>query len=151
MTDPSSSVGSGFTSSRLTRPLARLVLGLTLAVAIIAGFTAYTVRDIRRLRDEQATLSERNRLDGIQIVRIQQNLSTVAAALRDMLAHTEPYPLTAWANTFARLRLDLQVLDLGGNLASPTVTPMSLTQARVQMALASEAPRGWIGQSSRRR
>jgi signal transduction histidine kinase len=76
-------------------------------VALIVGFSIYTAREIARLRDEQATLSERNRLDGIQIVRIQQNLSTVAAALRDMLARTEPYPLTAWANTFARLRLDL--------------------------------------------
>ena len=118
MTDSSSSVSSGFTSGRLARPLARLVLGLTLAVAIIAGFSAYTVREIRRLRDEQATLSERNRLDGIQIVRIQQNLSTVAAALRDMLARTEPYPLSAWANTFARLRLDLdQALERERSLA----------------------------------
>jgi signal transduction histidine kinase len=41
-------------------------------------------------------------------VRIQQNLSTLAATLRDMLDRTEPYPMTAWANTFARLRADLE-------------------------------------------
>ena len=61
-----------------------------------------------RLRDEQAALSERNRLDSLQIVRIQQNLSTLAGTLRDMLDRTEPYPMTAWANTFARLRVDLE-------------------------------------------
>jgi hypothetical protein len=47
-------------------------------------------------------------LDTLQIVRIQQNLSSVAGALRDMLGGTEPYPLPAWANTFARLRIDLE-------------------------------------------
>ena len=53
-------------------------------------------------------MSERNRLDTLQIVRIQQNLSSVAGALRDMLGGTEPYPLAAWANTFTRLRIDLE-------------------------------------------
>jgi signal transduction histidine kinase len=112
MTDQLQAELSGPTSARLATPVAGLVVGVLLAVAIIAGFSIYTTREIRRLRDEQATLSERNRLDGLQIVRIQQNLSTVAATLRDMLDRTEPYPFVAWANTFARLRLDLdQALD----------------------------------------
>ena len=94
-------------TTRSRSPVSRLIIGLTIAAATIAGFSAYTVREIRRLRDEQTALSERNRLDGLQIVRIQQNLATVAATLRDMLDRIEPYPLSAWANTFARLRLDL--------------------------------------------
>ncbi len=75
---------------------------------VIVGFSLYAAREIRTLRDEQAATSERNRLDTLQIVRIQQNLSSVAGALRDMLGGTEPYPLAAWANTFARLRIDLE-------------------------------------------
>jgi signal transduction histidine kinase len=89
-------------------PVARLVAGLCAAVLVIVGFSLYTAREIGRLRDEQAALSERNRLDSLQIIRIQQNLSTLAGTLRDMLDRTEPYPMTAWANTFARLRVDLE-------------------------------------------
>jgi signal transduction histidine kinase len=81
---------------------------LAVAVLVIVGFSLYAAREIRTLRDEQAAMSERNRLDTLQIVRIQQNLSSVAGALRDMLGGTEPYPLSAWANTFARLRIDLE-------------------------------------------
>ena len=88
--------------------LARLAVGLAVAVLVIVGFSLYAAREIRTLRDEQAVMSERNRLDTLQIVRIQQNLSSVAGALRDMLGGTEPYPLAAWANTFARLRIDLE-------------------------------------------
>jgi len=88
--------------------LTRLAVGLAVAVLVIVGFSVYAAREIRTLRDEQAATSERNRLDTLQIVRIQQNLSSVAGALRDALGGTEPYPLSAWANTFARLRIDLE-------------------------------------------
>ncbi len=40
----------------------------------------------------------------------------------------------------SRLRLDLEILDLGGNLVCPTVTQLSPVVARVQMALGREAP-----------
>lgn len=40
----------------------------------------------------------------------------------------------------ARLRLDLKVIDLGGNLVCPTVKQLSPVAARVQMALGREAP-----------
>jgi len=39
-----------------------------------------------------------------------------------------------------RLRLDLEIIDLGGNLVCPTVTHLSPVVARVQMALGREAP-----------
>jgi signal transduction histidine kinase len=89
-------------------PVTGLGIGLLVAVLLIVGFSLYTAREIATLRDEQAAISERNRLDALQIVRIQQNLSSIAGALRDMLAGTEPYPLVAWSNTFARLRADLE-------------------------------------------
>jgi signal transduction histidine kinase len=89
-------------------PLAGLAIGLGVAVLVIVGFSLYAAREIRTLRDEQAALSERNRLDTLQIVRIQQNLSSVGGALRDMVERREPYPLDAWENTFARLEIDLE-------------------------------------------
>lgn len=93
-------------SPRVSSPVLGLAAGLLVAVLLILGFSAYTAREIATLRDEQTALSERNRLDALQLVRIQQNLATVAATLRDMLGGTEPYPLAAWANTFVRLRAD---------------------------------------------
>ncbi len=105
---PSSSPPLDESSESAGSALARLAVGLGVAVLVIVGFSLYAAREIRTLRDEQAVTSERNRLDTLQIVRIQQNLSSVAGALRDMLGGTEPYPLSAWANTFARLRIDLE-------------------------------------------
>jgi signal transduction histidine kinase len=105
---PSSSPPTDESSESAGSALARLAVGLGVAVLVIVGFSLYAAREIRTLRDEQAATSERNRLDTLQIVRIQQNLSSVAGALRDMLGGTEPYPLSAWANTFARLRIDLE-------------------------------------------
>ena len=95
-------------ASRSRSPIASLTVGLMVAVLVIAGFSLYAAREVYALRDEQAALSERNRLDTLQIVRIQQNLASIGGALRDMVSGTEPYPLSAWANTFARLRNDLE-------------------------------------------
>src|SRR5215211_1347090 len=105
---PSSSLSPDESSESAGSALARLGIGLAVAVLVIVGFSLYAAREIRTLLDKQAATSERNRLDTLQIVRIQQNLSSVAGALRDMLGGTEPYPLSAWANTFARLRIDLE-------------------------------------------
>jgi signal transduction histidine kinase len=105
---PPSSLPADESSESAGSALARLAVGLVVAVLVIVGFSLYAAREIRTLRDEQAAMSERNRLDTLQIVRIQQNLSSVAGALRDMIGGSEPYPLAAWANTFTRLRIDLE-------------------------------------------
>ena len=94
--------------SRARAPLVRLALGLTLSLLTIIGFCLYAAHEIGRLRDEQMALSERNRRDSLQLIRIQNNVSTLAITLRDMTDRTEPYPMAAWASTFDRLELDLQ-------------------------------------------
>ena len=96
----------------------RLALGLTLSLLTIIGFCLYAAHEIGRLRDEQMALSERNRRDSLQLIRVQNNLSTLAITLRDMTDRTEPYPMAAWASTFDRLELDLQqALELERSLA----------------------------------
>ncbi|HEX6211428.1 MAG TPA: ATP-binding protein, partial [Methylomirabilota bacterium] len=89
------------------RPTLRLAVGLLLSLLTILAVGLYTTREIRELRDEQTAISERNRLDSLQLLRIQNNLSTLATAMRDMAERTEPYPLVAWRQTFDRLRTDL--------------------------------------------
>lgn len=95
-----------------------LVTGLALTVATVIGASTYARREITRLRDEQVALTERHRLDSLQLIRIQTNLSTLADTLRDMTSDVEPYPLAAWRGPFDRLRFDLeQALDRERELA----------------------------------
>jgi signal transduction histidine kinase len=88
-------------------PSRRLILGLCLCLFTVFGFGVYAVHQIRDLRDRQTAIAERNRKDSLQLLRIQNNLFTLATAMRDMVEQTEPYPMSAWRNTFERIRLDL--------------------------------------------
>jgi signal transduction histidine kinase len=99
-------------------PTLRLVAGLVVSLLTIAGVGLYTAHEIRQLRDEQIAISDRNRKDSLQLLRIQNNLATLATSMRDMADRTEPYPLVAWRQTFDRLRADLaQALALEQTLA----------------------------------
>ena len=89
-------------------PSLPLVVGLVVSLVTIAGMGLYTVREVRTLRDEQTAISERNRRDSLQLIRIQSNLATVATALRDMADRIEPYPVVYWRQTFDRLKADLE-------------------------------------------
>jgi signal transduction histidine kinase len=116
-------------------PAIRLVAGLVVSLLTIAGVGFYTAHEIRQLRDEQTAISERNRKDSLQLLRIQNNLATLATSMRDMADRTEPYPLVAWRQTFDRLRADLgQALALEQTLA-PAERPAA-QQDRLQASVA---------------
>ena len=116
-------------------PSFRLVAGLVVSLMTIAGVGFYTAHEIRQLRDEQTAISERNRKDSLQLLRIQNNLATLATSMRDMADRTEPYPLVAWRQTFDRLRADLgQALALEQTLA-PAERPAA-QQDRLQASVA---------------
>jgi signal transduction histidine kinase len=59
------------------------------------------------LRQLQGDLADRNRKDSLQLLRIQNDLNSLALAMRDMLDADEPYPLTAWSAQFERIHGDL--------------------------------------------
>lgn len=84
-----------------------LVLGLVITLLAVTAYSWYITREIGRLRSLQSGLIERNRRDSLQLLRIQNNLNSLALAMRDMLDSSEPYPLTAWSAQFDRLRADL--------------------------------------------
>ena len=116
-------------------PSFRLVAGLVVSLMTIAGVGFYTAHEIRQLRDEQIAIGERNRKDSLQLLRIQNNLATLATSMRDMADRTEPYPLVAWRQTFDRLRADLgQALALEQTLA-PAERPAA-QQDRLQASVA---------------
>ena len=96
----------------MSRPLSwspwrTLAVGVAVGVCTIAGIGAYTYSEVRRLRDEQTAISERNRKDSLQLLRIQNDLAALALLMRDMLDRTEPYPLPGWQPAFDRVRQDL--------------------------------------------
>ena len=88
-------------------PWRTLAVGVAVGVCTIAGIGAYTYTEVRRLRDEQTAISERNRKDSLQLLRIQNDLASLAVLMRDMVDRTEPYPLSGWQPAFERVRQDL--------------------------------------------
>lgn len=88
-------------------PAPALFLGLLITMAAVVAYSAYVTRQISGLRELQNTLVDRNRKDSLQLLRIQNDLNSLALAMRDMLDHDEPYPLSAWSAQFQRTREDL--------------------------------------------
>lgn len=88
-------------------PTRGLLLGLVITLAAVVAYSGYISHQIAGLRELQTNLIDRNRRDSLQLLRIQNDLNSVALAMRDMLANDEPYPLTAWSAQFQRLRGDL--------------------------------------------
>ncbi len=95
------------TSSRPGSPTAGLLLGLVLTLAAVVAYSYYITVQIAGLRQLQGDLADRNRKDSLQLLRIQNDLNSLALAMRDMLDADEPYPLSAWSAQFDRTRGDL--------------------------------------------
>src|SRR3984957_19634516 len=77
---------------------------------------------------------DRNRKDSLQLLRLQNDLNSVALAMRDMLDTSEPYPLNAWAAQFARIKGDLEAaLHLEEENAEARRTPEQRNCLRQQL------------------
>ena len=81
-----------------------------------------------RCATSRRAISERNRRDSLQLIRIQSNLATVATALRDMADRVEPYPVVYWRQTFDRLRADLDEAIALENTFAPAERPEAQQQ-----------------------
>jgi signal transduction histidine kinase len=88
-------------------PTPGLFLGLIVTLAAVVAYSGYITHQISGLRELQNNLVDRNRKDSLQLLRIQNDLNSLALAMRDMLDNDEPYPLTAWSAQFQRVRTDL--------------------------------------------
>lgn len=73
----------------------------------MVAYSSYITVQISGLRELQHDLTDRNRKDSLQLLRIQNDLNSLGLAMRDMLDNDEPYPLTAWSAQFQRIREDL--------------------------------------------
>ena len=88
-------------------PTAGLLFGLVLTLVAVLVFAYYMTNQLAGLRALQSDMVDRNRKDSLQLLRVQNDLNSIALAMRDMLDAREPYPLTAWTAQFERIRGDL--------------------------------------------
>jgi len=116
----------------MARPLAKAhsgiwragLLGLAVTLTAVVAYSWYVTQQIAGLRELQTSITERNRKDSLQLLRIQNNLNDAALSMRDMLDNPEHYPLTAFQPQFQRIRTDLKdALQREQELAVATRTP----------------------------
>ena len=88
-------------------PTLGLLFGLILTLAAVVAYSGYIIWQLKGLRQLQSELADRSRRDSLQLLRAQNDLNSLALAMRDMLDSDEPYPLTAWTAQFQRIRTDL--------------------------------------------
>ena len=89
-------------------PTTALLFGLIITLATVVAYSWYISGQISGLRRVQTELTDRNRRDSLQLLRIQNDLNQLGLAMRDMLDSGEPYPLTAWSTQFERIHADLE-------------------------------------------
>jgi signal transduction histidine kinase len=80
---------------------------MVVTLSAVAVYSGYTVTQLRGLRRLQAETIDRNRADSLLLLRIQNNLNSLALTMRDMLDQTESYPLIAWKGQLRRIQYDL--------------------------------------------
>ena len=88
-------------------PVRGLLAGLVLILLAVVAYSWYINTRITGLRAVQTELTDRNRRDSLQLLRIQNDLNSLGLAMRDMLDPEEHYKLTAWSAQFQRIRTDL--------------------------------------------
>ena len=116
-------------------PTTALLLGLIITLATVVAYSWYISGQISGLRRLQTELTDRNRRDSLQLLRIQNDLNQLGLAMRDMLDGDEPYPLTAWSTQFDRIRTDLdEALNRQGEVALAQQTPEQRQYLASQLA-----------------
>jgi signal transduction histidine kinase len=98
-------------------------LGLIITLSAVVAYSIYITWQVNGLRKLQTEMVDRNRKDSLQLLRIQNDLNSLAVAMRDMVSGDEPYPLTAWSAQFQRIRTDLDdAMRLEAGLAAASRT-----------------------------
>ena len=69
-------------------PTFGLILGLLITFAAVLAYSAYISWQVTSLRKLQTDLVDRNRRDSLQLLRIQNDLNSLALAMRDMVGST---------------------------------------------------------------
>jgi len=93
---------------RFSNPTARLMAGLVITLLGVGAFSWYALYHIAGLKDLQTQLVDRNRRDSLQLLRIEDDLHSLALAMQELVNGDEPYGPLAYRGSFSRLRADLE-------------------------------------------
>lgn len=115
----------------------RLAAGFFVALLTLGLFAVVALRQISTLRTLQVEVIDRNRLNSLQLLRIQNTLNSLALAARDMAEEAEAYPIPAFRPQVDRLLLDLDdALRREGEVAPSARLPgqsVQLQQSEAQL------------------
>ena len=89
-------------------PTPRLLLGLGISLAAVCVFFWYTRNQISRLRTLQTEIVDVNRHDSLQLLRVQNDMNSLAQALRDLRDGVDVRPPNEVHATFRAIREDLE-------------------------------------------
>ncbi len=92
-------------------PTLRLLMGLLITLAAVAGFSSYTLFQLDKLRKLQTDTIDLNRHDSLLLVRVQGDINTIGLKLRDMRDMgdgPETHELGRIREDLNRVRADLQ-------------------------------------------
>ncbi len=89
-------------------PTLRLLLGLLITLAAVAGYSSYTLHQLEVLRRLQTDTIDRNRHDSLRLLRAESDLNTIGLRVRDMVRDPNKSDLRHYRKEFEHLRADLQ-------------------------------------------
>jgi signal transduction histidine kinase len=89
-------------------PTLRLLLGLIITLAAVAGFSTYTLYQLRTLRRLQSDTIDLNRHDSLLLIRAETDLNLIGLRLRDMSSKDQNERVEHYLPEFNKLRKDLQ-------------------------------------------
>ena len=89
-------------------PTLRLLLGLLITLAAVAGYSAYTLHQLETLRRLQTDTIDRNRHDSLRLLSAQSDLNMISLRVRDMVRSPHSSNLQQYRSELDRLRTHLQ-------------------------------------------
>ena len=84
------------------------LLGLAVTLVAVVAYSLFTLGQLDGLRRLGSDIVDRNRRDSLQLIRIQNDLSQIGLALRDITEGAVPYPMEAFKPEFDRIKGDLE-------------------------------------------
>jgi hypothetical protein len=89
-------------------PTLRLLLGLLVTLAAVAGFSSYTLKQLDGLEALQTQTIDLNRHDSLLLLRVESDLNMIGLRLRDMTRRPIKEDIGEFRDEIDRLHADLQ-------------------------------------------
>lgn len=89
-------------------PTFRLLLGLLITLAAVAGYSSYTLHQLKSLRVLQTDMIDVNRHDSLLLLQADNDLDMIGLRVRDMMSNDPVDNVSRYRNEFDKLHGELQ-------------------------------------------